>query len=162
MTTYCIAQGTLLNVLWWVLLLKSKHFVFFSSVQFSRSVMTNSLWPHEPQHAKPPCPSPTPGEYSNSCPLSWWCHPTISSCVIPFYSCLQTFPASGSFPNSQLVTPGGQRIGVAASALVLPVSIRDWFPLGWTGWIYLQFKELSVFSNTAVQKYQFSDAQISL
>ena len=120
-----------------------------SSAQFSRSVVSNSLWPHGPQHTRLPCPSPTPGAYSNSCPLSWWCHPTISSSVIPFSSCLQSFPASGSFLMNQLFASDGQSIGVSASALALPMTIQDWFPLGWTGWISLQFKGLSrVFSNT--------------
>ena len=108
----------------------------FSSVQFSsvaQSCMT--LRPHEPQHARPPCPSPTPGVYSNSCPLSRWCHPAISSSVIPFSSCLQSLPASGSFPMSQLFAWGGQNIEVSASASVLPMNTQDWSPLGWTGWI---------------------------
>ena len=105
------------------------------SVQFSHSVVSNSLWPHRPQHAMPPCPSPTPRVYSNTCPLSQWCHPIISSSVVPFSSCLQSFPASGSFPMSQLFASGGQSIGVSASTSVLPVNIQDWFPLGWTGWI---------------------------
>ena len=126
-----------------------------SSVQFSHSVVSNSLWPHGLQHARPRCPSPTPRAYSNSCPSSWWCHPTISSSVIPFFSCLQSFPASGSFPRSQFFTSSGQSIGVSASASVLPMSIQDWFPLGWTGWISLQSKRLSsVFSNTTVQKHK--------
>ena len=111
------------------------HITQFSSVQFSCSVMSYSLWPHELQHDKPPCPSPTPGVYSNSCPLSQWCHPTISSSVIPF-SCSQSFPASGSFPMSQLFTSGGQSIGVSSSTSALPMNIQDWFPLGWTGCIY--------------------------
>jgi len=133
------------------------------SVQFSHSVMSNSLPPHEPQHARPPCPSPTPRVYPNSCPLSPWCHPTISSSVVPFSSCPQSFLASGSFQMSQLLTSGGQRIGVSASASVLPMNIQDWLPLGWTGWISLQFKGLwRVFSNTTVQKYQFFGAQFSL
>ena len=102
----------------------------FSSVQFSHSVVSNSLRPHELQHARPPCPSPTPGAYSNSCPLSRWCHPIISSSVIPFSSHLQSFPASGFFPMSQFFTSGGQNIGVSASASVLPMKIQDWFPLG--------------------------------
>ena len=132
----------------------------FSVSQFSRSV---SLWPHGLQHPSPPCPSPTPGVYSNSCPLSRWCHPTILSSVVPFSSCLQSFPASGSFPMSQFFTFGGQSIGVSASASVLPINIQDWFPLGLTGWISLQSKELSrVFSNTTVQKHQFFSAQLSL
>ena len=124
----------------------------FSSVQFSCSVMSDSLWPHGLQHARPPCPSPTPGVYSNSCPLSQWCHPIISSSVVPFSSHLQLFPASGSFQMSQFFTSGGQSIGVSASASVLPMNIQDWFPLGCTGWISLQSKGLSrVFSNTTVQ-----------
>ena len=110
------------------------------SVQFSCSVMSNSLWPHGLQHARPPCPLSTPGIYSNSCPLSQWCHPAISSSVVPFFSCLQSFAASGSFPRSQFFTSGGQTIGVSASASVLPMNIQDWFPLGWTGWISLQSK----------------------
>ena len=112
----------------------------FSSVQFSHSVMSDSLWPHGPQHARPPCLSPTPRVYSNSCPLSQWCHPTISSSVIPFSSCPQSFPASGSFQMSQLFASGGQSIGVSASTWVLPVNTQDWSPLGWTGWISLQSK----------------------
>ena len=125
----------------------------FSSVQFSRSVVFESLRPHEPQHTRPPCPSPTPGVHPNPCPLSQWYHPTISSSVVPFSSCPQSFPASGSFPMSQLFASGGQRIGVSASASVLPMNIHEWFCLGWTGWISLQSKGLSrVFSNTTVQK----------
>ena len=108
------------------------------SVQFSHSVMSDSLRPHGLQHTRPPCPSPTPGAYSNSCPLSRWCHPTISSSVIPFSSHLHSFPASGSFPMSQFFTSGGQSIGVSASAWALPMNIQDWYPLGWTGWISLQ------------------------
>ena len=133
------------------------------SVQFSCSVMSDYLQPHEPQHARPPCPSPTPRVYSNSCPLSLWCHPTISSSVVPFSPRLQSFPASGSFPMSQLFAWGGQSIGVSASTLVLPMSTQDWSPLGWTGWISLQSKGLSrVFSNTTVQKHPFFSAQLSL
>ena len=109
----------------------------FSSIQFSRSVVSNSLWPHESQHTRPPCPSPTPGVYSNSSPSSWWCHPTISSSVVPFSSCPQSLPASGSFPVSQLFAWGGQSIGVSASTSVLPMNTQDWSPLGWTGWISL-------------------------
>ena len=121
----------------------------FSSVQFSRSVMSDSLWPHEPQHARPSCPSPTPGVHP-PCPLSWWCHPIISS-VTPFSSYSQSFPASGSFQKSQLFTSGGQSIGVSVSKSVLPMNTQDW-SLGWTGWISLQPKGLSrVFSNTTVQ-----------
>ena len=117
--------------------------------------MSNSLWPHGLQHTGLPCPSPTPGAYSNPCWLSWWCHPTISSSLIPFSSCLQSFPASGSFQMSQYFASDGQSIGVSASASVLPMNIQDWFPLGWTGWISLQSKGLSrVFSYTTVQKHQ--------
>ena len=133
------------------------------SYQFSRSVVSDSLWPHEPQHARPPCPSPTPGIHSNSCPLSWWCHPAISSSVIPFSSCPQSLPASESFPMSQLFTWGGQSIGASASASVLPMDIQGWFPFGLTGWISLHSKGLSkVFSNTTVQKRQFFSTQPSL
>ena len=137
----------------------------FSSVQFSCSVVSDSLRPHESQHTRPPCPSPTPGVYPNSCPLSRWCHPTISSSVIPYSSCPQPFPASESFPVSWLFASGGRSIGVSASASasVLPVNIQDWFPLGWTGWISLQSKGLStVFSSTTLQKYQFFGTQPSL
>ena len=134
----------------------------FSSVQFSRSVMSNSLRPHESQHYRPPCPSPTPRVYSNSCPSSWWCHPAISSSVVPFSSCPQSLPASGSFPMSQLFTWGGQSIGVSALASVLPMNTQDWSHLVWTGWISLQSKGLSrVFSNTIVQKHQFFGPQLS-
>ena len=133
-----------------------------SSVQFSSSVVSDSLQPHEPQHRRPPCPSPTPGVHPNSCPLSWWCHPTISSSAVPFSSCPQSLPASGSFPMSQLFTSGGQRIGVSTSTSVLPTNIQDW-SLGWTGWISLQSKGLSrVFSNNTVQKHQLFSAQLSL
>ena len=129
---------------------------YFSSVQFSLSVVSNSLWPHGLQHARPPCPLPTPEACSNSCPLSEWCHPTISSSVVPFYSGLQSFPASGSFPMSQSFSSGGKSIGVSATASVLPMNIQDWPSLGWTTWISLQSKGLSrVFSNTTVQKHQF-------
>ena len=135
----------------------------FSSVQFSHSVMSDSLQPHRLQHVRPPCPSPTPRVYSNSYPLSRWCHPTISSSVIPFVSCLQSFPASQSFLMSQFFTAGSQSIRISASTSVLSVNIQDWFPLGWTGWISLQSKELSrVFSNTTVQKHQFFGTQLSL
>ena len=133
------------------------------SVQFSCSVVSYSMQPHGLQHTRPPCPSPTPGVYPKSCPLSWWCHPTISSSVVPFSSHLQSFPASRSFSMSQFFTSGGQSIGVSASASVLPMNIQDWSPLGWTGWISLQSKGLSrVFSNTTVQKHQFLGAQVSL
>ena len=117
------------------LLLGIKHII---SVQFSCSVMSDSLRPHEPQHARPPCPSSTPKVHPNPCPLSWWCHPTISSSVIPFSSFPQSFPASGSFQMSQLFTSDGQSIGVSASTLVLPVNTQDWSPLGWTSWMSLQ------------------------
>ena len=113
------------------------------SVQFSCSVVSDSLRPHGLQHARLPCPSTTAGSYLNSCPSCRWCHPTISSSVVPFSSCPQSFPASGSFPMSQFFTSGGQSIGVSASASVLPVNIQDWSPLGWTGWISLQSKGLS-------------------
>ena len=141
-------------------------FPFISShiglVQFSCSVVSNSLWPHELQHARPPCPSPTPGVHPNPCPLSWWCHPTISSSVVPFSSCPQSFPASESFQMSQLFASDGQSIGVSASASVLPMNTQDWSPLGWTGLISLKSKGLSrVFSNATVQKHQFFGAQLS-
>ena len=133
-----------------------------SSVQFSRSVVSDSLRPHELQHARPPCLSPTPGVYPNSWPLRRWCHPAISSSVIPFFSCPQSLPASGSFPMSQLFTSGGQSIGVSASVSVLPMNTQDWSPLGWTGWIFLQSKGPSrVFSNITVQNNQFFGAQLS-
>ena len=136
---------------------------YFSSVQFSRSVVSNSFRPHESQHARPPCPSPTPGDYSHSCPLSWWCHPTISFSIIPFSSHLQSFPASGSFPMSQLFASGGQSIGVSASASVPSVNTQDWSPLGWTGWISLQSKGLSgAFFSTTFRKYQFFSTLPSL
>ena len=136
-------------------------FVQFSPV--SCSVVSDSLQPHGLEHARPPSPSPTPRVYSNPYPLSQWCHPTISSSVIPFSSHLQFLPASASFQMSQFFTSGGQSIGVLASASVLPMNIRDWFPLGWTGWISLQSKGCSrVFSNTSVQKHQFFGAQLSL
>ena len=136
--------------------------VQFSSVQFSRSVVSDSLRPHESQHSRPPCPSLTPRVYTNSCPSSWWCHPAISSSVIPFSSCPQSLLASGSFPMSQPFTWGGQSIGVSASASVLPMNTQDWSPLGWTGWLSLQSKGLSiVFSNTMNQKNQFFCAQLS-
>ena len=128
-----------------------------SSVQVSCSVVSNSLRPHEPQHSRPPCPSPTPGVRPNPCPLSRWCHPTVSSSVVPFSSCPQSFPASGSFQMSQLFASGGQSIEVSASTSVFPMNIQNWSPLGWTGWISLQSRGPSrVFSNTTVQKHQFS------
>ena len=139
-----------------------KHQVQFSSVQ-----SLSHVWLCDPmdwsKHARPPCPSPTPGVHSNSCPLSQWCHPAISSSVVPFSSCPQSFPASGSFQMSQFLVSGGQSIGVSASASVLPVNIQNWFHLGWTGLISLQSKGLSrVFSNITVQKHQFFGTQLSL
>ena len=152
---------------WWVLTMHEALLIVysngFSSVQFSRLFVSDSLRPHEAQHARPPCPSPTPRVYPNSCPLSRWCHPTISSSAVPFYSCPQSFPASGSFPMSQLFISGDQSIGVSVSASVLPMNTQDWSPLGWTGWISLQSKGLlRVFSNTTVQKHQFFGAQLPL
>ena len=125
----------------------------FSTVQFSHSVVSDSLRPHESQHARPPCPSSTPGVHSNSCPLSQWCHPAISSSVIPFSSCPQSLPASESFPMSQLFASGGQSIGASASASVLPKNIQGWFPLGWTGLISLLS---TVFSNTTFKSISSS------
>ena len=131
------------------------------SVQFSHSIMSDCLRPHGLQHARLPCPSPTLGACSNSCPLSQWCHPTISSSVVPFSSCLQSFPASGSFPISQFLASGSQSIGASASASVLPMNIQGWFSLGWTGLVSLQSKGLSrAFSNTTAQKHQFFSAQL--
>ena len=134
-----------------------------SSFQFSLSVVSDSLWPYEPQHSRPPCPSLTPEVHPNPCPLSWWCHPTISSSVVPFSSCPQSFPPSGSFQMSELFASGGQSIEVSASTSVLPMNTHDWSPLGRTGWISLQSKGLSrVFSNTTVQNHEFFGAQLSL
>ena len=136
---------------------------YATSGQFSHSVVCNSLWPHGLQHPRPPCPSPTPGVYSNSCPLSQWCHPTISSSVIPFSSHLQSLPSSRSFQRSQLFASGGQSIGVSGSTSVLLMNIQDWSSLRWTGWISLLSKGLStVFSNTTVEKHQFFSSQLSL
>ena len=136
--------------------------VQFSSVQFSRSVVTDSLRPHELQPARPPCSSPSPGVHSNLGPLSRWCHPTISSSVVPFSYCPQSFPASGSFPMSQFFPSGGQSIGVSALASFLPKKSQGWFPLEWTAWISLQSKGLSrVFSSTTVQKHQFFGVHLS-
>ena len=138
-------------------IVKKKH-----SVQFSRSVVSDSLWPHESQHARPPCPSPTPRVHSDSRPLSQWYHPAISSSVVPFSSCRQSLPASGSFPMSQLFTWGGQSTGVSALASFPPTKSQGWSPSEWTGWISLQSKGLSrVFSNTKVQKHQFFGTQFS-
>ena len=137
-------------------------FVFFSSVQLSHWVMSDSLQSHEAQHTRPPCPTPTPGIHSNSCASSRWCHPAISSSAIPFSYCPQSLLASGSFPMSQLFIWGGQSIGVSALASVLPKNTQDWSPLGWIGWVSLESKELArVFSNTTVQKHQFFSAQLS-
>ena len=134
----------------------------FSSVQFSRSVVSDYLWPHESQHARPPCPSPTPGVHLDSCPSSQWCHPIISSSVILVSSNLQSFPGSTCFQISQFFASGGQSIGVSASASVLPKNTQDWSPLEWTGWISLQSKGLSrVFSTTRVQKHGFFGTQLS-
>ena len=142
----------------WTILHKS----FLYILQFSSVAQSDSLRPHGLRHARPPCPSPIPGVYSNSCPSSWWSHPTISSSVVHF-SCLQSCPASGSFQMSQLFASGGQSIGVSASTSVLPMNIQDWSSLGWTGWISLQSKGLSrAFSNTTVQKHQFFSTQLSL
>ena len=133
-----------------------------SSVQFSRSVLSDSLQVHESQRARPPCPSPTPGVHSDSCPLRQWCHPVISSSVVPFSSWPQSLPASESFPISQLFAWGGQSTGVSALASFLPKKSQGWSPSGWTGWISLQSKGLSrVFSNTTVQKHQFFGTQLS-
>ena len=133
------------------------------SVQFSHSVVSDSLWPHGLQHARLPCVSPIPGVYPNPCPLSWWCHPTISSSVVPFSSCLQSFPATGSFQMSQLITSGGQSIGASASTSILPINTQDWSPLGWADWISLHSKGFSrAFSNTTVQKHPFFSTQLSL
>ena len=158
----------LLNCIWTAFHICTNIFTSFFLMKvllllFSHSVMSDSLRPHGVQHTRRPCPSSIPRACSNSCPLSWWCHPTISSSVIPFSSYLQSFPASGSFPLSQFFTSGGQSIGASASASVLSMNSQDWFPLGWTGWIFLLSKGLSrVFSNTTVQKHQFFSAQLSL
>ena len=134
----------------------------WGSVQFSHSVMSDSLQPHELQHARPPCPSPTPGVHSNSRPMSRWCHPAISFSVVPFSSCPQSLPAPESFPMSQHFTWGGQSTGVSALTSFLPKNTQCWSPSEWTGWISLQSKGLSrVFSNTTVQKHQFFGAQLS-
>ena len=157
-----IAIGGERQLQWMGELLQQWEGVHCSSVQFSCSVTSNSLWPHGLQYTRLLCPSPTPGDYSNSCPLSWCCHPTISSSVIPFSSCLQSVPASWSFPTSQFFPSDGQSIGVSASTSVLTMNIQDRFPVGWTGWISLLSNGLSrVFSNTTVQKHQFFSAQLS-
>ena len=133
----------------------------FSSVQFGRSVVSDSLWPHESQHARPPCPSPTPGVHSDSRPSSQWCHPAISSSIVPFSSCPQSLPASKSFPMSQLFAWGGWSTGVSALASFLPKKSQGWSPSEWTGWISLQAKGLSKVSNITKQKHQFFVAQLS-
>ena len=157
-------KSIFLNLLWkYMVFLNWIEMMVFPFSQLSCLVVSNSLWPHGLQHAGLPCPSPTPKACSNSCPASRWCHPTISSSVVPFSSCLQSFPASGSFPVSQFFASDGQSIRVSASASVPPMNIQDWFPLGWTGWISLLSKELSrIFSNTTVQKHQFFGTQLSL
>ena len=138
------------------------HIAHQSVSQFSHSVVSNSLWPHELQQARPPCPSPTPRVHSDSCPLCRWCHLAISSSVVPFSSCPQSLPASDSFPMSQLFTWGGQSTGVSALLKFLPKNTQGWSPSEWTGWISLQCKGLSrVFSNTTVQKHQFFCTQLS-
>ena len=148
---------------WGYILGKSNIVHQFSSVQFSHSLVSDSLGPHELQDAKYTCPSPTPRAHPNPCPWSWWHHPSILSSAIPFSSYHQSFPASGSFPMSHLFASGGQTTGVSASTSVLPMNIQDLFPLGWTGWISLQSKGLSrVFSNTTNQKHQFFSTQLSL
>ena len=140
-----------------------KEHLCICSVHFSCSVVSDSLQPHEPQHARPPCPSPTPRVHPNPCPLCRWCHPTISFSVVPFSSCPQSFPASGSFLRSQFFASGGQSFGVSASTSVLPMNTQGWSPLGWTGWISLQSKGLSrVVFNTTVQKHHFFCTQLSL
>ena len=161
---YQIARRYILRC-WTLLIIREMQITscLLESVQSSSSVLSDTLWPHDLQHTRLPCPSPIPGAYSNSCSLSWWCHPTISSSVVPFFSCLQSFPASGSFQMSQLFTSDGQSIEVSALTSVLPMNIQDWSPLRWTGWISLQSKRLSrVLSNTTVQKHQFLGAQLSL
>ena len=147
----------------WSLTVKTdKHLLRLWLLLFSHSVVSDSLWPHGLQHTRLPYPSPSPGICSNSCASSQWCHPTISSSFVPFSFCLQSFPASGSFPVSWLFTSGGQSIGASALASVLPMNIQDWFPLGWTGLISFQSKGLSRVFNTTVQKHQFFSAQTSL
>ena len=147
----------------WFLPLCTRNSSFSSGHFSSVTQMCPTLWPHGLQHTRPPCPSSTPGVYSNSCPLSRWCHPAISSSVVPFSSCPQSLPASGSFPVSQFFTSGGQSIGVSASKSVLLMNIQDWFPLRWTGWVSWQSTRLSrVFSNTTVQKHQSFSTQLSL
>ena len=151
-----------LNILFVLINVDLVSHMWFSSVQFICSVVSDSLRPHELQHAGPPCPSSTPGVHSNSCPLSWWCHRAISSSVVPFSFCPQSLPASGSFPMSQLFSWGVQSTGVSALTSFLPKNTQVWSPLEWNGWISLQSKGLSrVFSNTTVQKHQFFGTQLS-
>jgi len=153
---FCNIDNFLLTI--WIMV----KIVIFSSVQFSCSVVSDSLWPHESQHARPPCPSPTPGVHSDSRPSSWWCHPAISSSVVPFSSCPQSLPASESFPMSQLFAWGRQSTGVSALASFLPKKSQGWSPSEWTSWISLQSKGFSrVFSNTTVEKHQFFGTQPS-
>ena len=158
--------ATLISQVRPVVFLHAAHVYSFLPIilsQFSLSFVSNSWRPHGLQQARPLCPSPAPGVYSNSCPFSRWCRLTISSSVVPFSSHLQSFPESGSFQMNQFFASGSQSIGVSASASVLPMNIQDWFPLGWTGWISLLSKGLSrVFSNTTVQKHQFFNTQLSL
>ena len=157
----CITLHIMYSVLTFIFTLENSVSWSFSSVQFSHSVVSDSLWPHEPQHARPPCPSQTPRVHPNPCPLSRWCHPAISSSVVPFSSRSQSFPSSGSFQMNQLFAWGGQSIGALAS--VLQMNTKDWSPLEQTGWISLQSKGLSrVFSNTIVQNHQFFSALLSL
>ena len=161
---HCHGQGStpgwktkILQAVW----CSKKKYYLDQSVQFSGSLVSDSLWPHGLQHSRHPCPLPVPRACSNSCPSSGWCHPTISSSVIPFSSCPQSLPASRSFPVSKFFASGGQSVGVSGSASVLPTNIKDWFPLGWTGYISLQSKGLSrVFSNTTVQEHPFFTAQL--
>ena len=154
-TVSCVSFYNLFRIL-----IRQKE--YFSSVQFSHPVVSNSLRPHESQNTRLPCPSPIPGVYSNSYPSSWWCHPTMSSSVVPFSSCSLSIPASGSFPMSQLFSWGGQSIGVSTSASVLPMNTQDWSPFGWTGWNSFQSTRLSRgFSNPTVQKHQIFGTQLS-
>ena len=159
----CTGRQVITSVTWEAQCRTSWYNKIFSSVQFSCSVVSDSLRPPELQHTWPPCPSPTPGVHSNSCPLSQWCHPVISFSVIPFSSWLQSFPGSRSFATCQFFTSGGQSIGVSASVSVFQMNIQDWSPLGWTGWISLPSKGLlRFFSNTTVQKHQFFGTENSL
>ena len=149
-----IHSSILINTTWFLLILNNRKLCYHFILQFSRSVVSDSLRPHEPQYARPPCPSTIPRVYPNSCPLSWWCHLTISSSVVPFSSSLQSFPTSGSFQMSQHFASDGQNIGVSASTSVLPMNSQDWSPLGWTGWISLQSKGLSrVFSKHCAKPF---------